>query len=78
MEVGPRVAPCLPPSPWLSWKFCRVEQAVKTGSRSFPGEGGGSRDPERREMSIFSGGGSDNREAGDQGGPMAPLAKVIW
>lgn len=43
-----------------------------------PGEGGGSRDPERREMSIFSGGGSDNREAGDQGGPTAPLAKVIW
>lgn len=28
-------------------------------------------------MSIFSGDGSDNPEAGDQGGPMAPLAKVI-
>lgn len=51
---------------------------MKTGSCIFPGEGGGSRDPEQWEMSIFSGGGSDNPEAGDQGGPTAPLAKVIW
>lgn len=51
---------------------------VKAGHCRFPGEEKGSLDLEQGDVLILSGGGSDNPEAGEQRGPMTPLAKVAW
>lgn len=41
---------------------------MKAGSRSFPGEGGGSLDLAQCETPMLRGGGSDNPEAGNREG----------
>lgn len=63
-----RAAPAISSPSGVTGGSARQELAVKTGSRSFPGEGGGSLDLAQWETPMLRGGGSDNPEAGNREG----------